>query len=98
MLAAATTVKLIAEIALLALIGRWAVGCMAGEGRQHNPVYRVFDLVAGPWVRGARWLMPRRVPDRHLPLLAFGALALVWLLAAFAKVSLCLQIGVALCR
>jgi len=98
MLAAATTVKLIAEIALLALIGQWAVGCMAGAGRQHNPVYRVFELVARPWVRSARWLMPRRVPDRHVPLVASLALVLVWLLAVVVKIGLCLQIGVALCR
>jgi hypothetical protein len=38
------------------------------------------------------------VLDRHVPLVAFLVLLFVWGAAAFAKVSICLQIGVALCK
>lgn len=98
MLAVVTTVKLLAEIALLALLGQWVTGLLSGPARDRNPFYCVLQLVGRPWVRAARWLSPRAVLDRHLPLVAFGALLLIWSAAAFFKVSICLHIGVALCK
>ena len=98
MLVVATTFKLIAEIALLALAGQWMLGLLAGEGRNTNPFYRVLQLVGKPWMVAARWLSPRVVLDRHLPLVAVLLVALIWLVAAVGKVSICLTIGVALCR
>jgi hypothetical protein len=98
MLALATTVKLLAEIALLALLGQWVIGLLSGQSRERNPVYRVLQLVARPWVKAARWISPPVVLDRHLPLVAFAVLLLIWGAAAMAKVSICLQIGIALCK
>jgi hypothetical protein len=98
MLALATTVKLLAEIALLALLGQWVVGLLAGRARERNPFYRVLQLIARPWVKAARWISPAVVIDRHLPLVAFAVLLLIWGAAAVAKVSICLQIGIALCK
>lgn len=98
MLAAATTVKLLAEIALLALFGQWVVGWLAGPAPERNPFYRLLRLLGRPWVRAARWLSPQLVLDRHVPLVAFFALLCVWAGAAFAKVNICLKIGVSLCR
>ena len=98
MLVVATTFKLIAEIALLALAGQWMLGLLAGEGKNTNPFYRVMQLVGKPWMLAARWLSPRVVLDRHLPLVAVLLVALIWLVAAVGKVSICLTIGVALCR
>ena len=98
MLVVATTFKLIAEIALLALAGQWMLGLLAGEGRNTNPFYRVLQLVGKPWMVAARWLSPRVVLDRHLPLVAVLLVALIWLVATVGKVSICLKIGVALCR
>ncbi|UUZ75713.1 hypothetical protein LP414_29295 [Polaromonas sp. P1(28)-13] len=98
MLAVATTVKLLVEIALLALLGQWVVGLLSGPARERNPFYRVLQLVGRPWVRAARWLSPAVVLERHLPLVAFLVLLLIWGGAAIAKISICLQIGVALCK
>ena len=98
MLALVTTVKLLAEIALLALLGQWLLGLLVGPARDRNPFYRVLHLVGRPWVRAARWLSPRVVLDRHLPLVAFGVLLLIWCGAALFKVGICLRIGVALCK
>jgi hypothetical protein len=58
----------------------------------------VLQLLGRPWVRAARWISPPVVLDRHLPLVAFLVLALVWLAAAVAKIRICLEIGVALCK
>ena len=98
MLALATTVKLLAEIASLALLGQWVLGLLSGPARERNPIYRVLQLIAQPWVKAARWISPRVVLDRHLPLVAFAVLLLIWGGAALTKVSICLQIGVALCK
>lgn len=98
MLALATTVKLLAEIALLALLGQWVIGLLSGQARARNPVYRVLQLIARPWVKAARWISPPVVLDRHLPLVAFAVLLLIWVGAAMAKISICLQIGIALCK
>jgi hypothetical protein len=97
MLALVTTVKLVAEIALFALFGQWVIGLLSGPARD-NLIYRLLQLVGQPWVRAARWLSPPVVLDRHLPLVAFLVLLFIWGGAAFAKVSICLQIGVALCK
>jgi hypothetical protein len=98
MLLAATTFKLLAEIALLAMAGQWILGRLAGEGKSANPFYRVLQLVGRPWMLSARWLSPRVLPDRHLPCVAVLLAVLIWLVATAGKVSICLNIGVALCR
>jgi len=98
MLAAATTAKLLAEIALLALAGQWVVGLLAGAGRDGNPFYRMLQLLGRPWVKAARWISPPVVLERHLPLVAFLLLVLIWVAAAITKIRICLEIGVALCK
>jgi len=98
MLIVATTLKLIAEIALLALFGQWLVGLMSGAARRRNPVYVLLQLLGRLWIRAARWLSPRVVLDRHVPLVAVFLLLLIWAVASFAKVVICLRMGVALCK
>ena len=98
MLAVATTVKLLAEIALLALLGHWVIALLSGQARERNLFYRVLQLIVQPWVKAARWISPPVVLDRHLPLVAFAVLLLIWAVAAMVKVSICLRIGIALCK
>lgn len=98
MLIFAATLKLIAEIALLALLGQWLIGLMAGASRDRNPVYGLLQLLGRPWIRAARWFSPQIVLDRHVPLVAVFLLLLMWAAASFAKVMICLQIGVDLCK
>ncbi|GAB3472063.1 hypothetical protein [Polaromonas eurypsychrophila] len=93
-----TTIKLLAEIALLALAGQGVIGLLSGAARERNPFYRVLELVGRPWVRVARKLSPRVVMDRHLPLVVFLLLLMLWAAAAIAKIRICLHIGVALCQ
>lgn len=98
MLTVVTVIKLISEIALLALFGQWLIGLMSGAAPARNPFYALLQLLGRPWIRAARWLSPRVVLDRHVPLVAVFFLLLVWIMASFAKVGICLQIGVALCK
>ena len=98
MLLLIASIKLLAEIAMLAMLGQAVLGLLAGAGRQANPVYRLFQTLTRPLYRAARWCAPRFVPERHLPLVAFGLCLNVWLLSTLAKFALCLPIGVQQCR
>ncbi len=98
MLTVVTAFKLIAEIALLALCGQWLLGWLTGASRNGNPFYAFLRLLGRPWIGVARWLSPKVVLDRHLPLVAFLLLMLVWGAASLVKVGICLQMGVNLCK
>lgn len=98
MLFVVTTVKLIAEIALLALLGQWVLGLLAGAKKDSNLFYQILQIMGRPFVAVARFVSPRVVLDRHVPLVAFLIVGLVWLAATVLKIQTCLQIGVALCR
>lgn len=98
MLVLASTVKLIAEIALMALLGQWLLGLLAGAKKDQNLFYQILQIVGRPFVSVARLVTPKFVLARHLPLVAFLLLAFVWLGATLLKINICLQIGVELCK
>ena len=58
MLAVITAVKLIAEIALMALFGQWLLGLLAGAKRNKNIFYQVLQILGRPFVSAARWVTP----------------------------------------
>lgn len=85
MLWLATCVKLVCEVALMAMLGRLVLGWMVGPARQANPFHRLLGWVVLPMERHAgRWTAP--------------LLLALWLLATSAKVQLCLAMGVQACR
>lgn len=98
MLLLVTSIKLLAEIALMAMLGQWLLGLLAGAKRDSNLFYQLLGIITRPVLRGARLISPRIVIDRHVPLVAFLLVAFVWLFATIAKVQICLEIGVQACR
>lgn len=97
MLLLTSSLKLIAEIALLAMAGQWLLGLLAGAKREGNFFYRLLQVLTQPFQRLTRLISPRVVLDRHIPLAAFLLVLSLWLLATVAKINLCLQLGVAQC-
>ena len=97
MLFLVSSVKLIAEIALMALAGQILLGLLAGAKRDSNLFYQVLQVITNPVVKGVRVLTPRVVLDRHIPIAALGLVAIVWLVATIGKISLCVRIGVQQC-
>jgi len=93
-----SSVKLVAEIAVLALLGQWLLGLLAGRRRDQNFFYRLLQVLTQPFTRVVRAITPRIVLDRHVPLATFLLLAVVWLVATVSKVNLCLQMGMQACR
>lgn len=98
MLTLILTAKLVCEVALLSLVGRGVLALLAGERRDTNVFYTLFRAATQPWVKGVGWLTPSVVLERHHPWVAFWVLAVAWLSATWAKVAVCLEIGVAHCR
>lgn len=98
MLLLVNILKLLSEIALLALAGQWVLGLLAGRQRDTNLFYQVFQVVTRPVVSGVRRITPRVVLDRHVPLVAFLVLSFIWLVATFTKIDICVRIGVHLCK
>lgn len=90
--------KMLAEIALLALAGQWVLGLLAGRRRDENLFYQLFRVLTRPLIAGARFVSPRVVLDQHLPLVAFLLLVFVWLAATLTKIDICVRIGVHLCK
>ena len=90
--------KLVCEIALLCLVGRGVLALLAGERRHNNFFYGLLRAATQPWVRGVAWVTPSVVLERHHPWVAFWVLSVTWLIATWAKVAMCLNIGVAHCQ
>ena len=85
-------------IALLALAGQFLLGLLAGPHRDSNFFYRILQVVTNPVVRAVRFIAPRAVLDRHLPLASFVLLASIWLIVTMVKIDVCLRVGIDQCR
>lgn len=95
-------VKLVAEIALLALLGRWILTAwlqrVSPQGIGSNPFLWVLEVMSRPFVTAAGWITPRRTPRHLLPVVAFAVLLAVWLAATVAKVFGCVEAGMQACQ
>lgn len=98
MLLLVSALKMIAEIALMSLVGHWLVGLLAGAGRDGNFFYRLLGILTSPFVKLARVLSPRVVIDRHVPLVAMALMLSTWMVATLFKIQICLEVGMQGCR
>ncbi len=98
MLLIVASIKLVVEIALMALAGQFLLGLLAGAKREKNFFYRLLQVLTNPFVKGMRLVTPKAVIDRHIPLAAFVLLAMVWVITTLMKINLCIQVGVEQCR
>ncbi|MEO8024134.1 MAG: hypothetical protein ABI660_19865 [Polaromonas sp.] len=93
-----STLKLIAEIALLALFGQWILGLLAGAKKDSNLFYQILQIVGKPFVVAARFITPKQIIDRHVPLVAFLLLLFTWIASTLMRIRICLEIGVEMCK
>ena len=97
-----TLIKLLAEIALLSLLGRWVLRAWLSRLSPHagrgNPVLWLLDALCLPFDHLGRWFSPRIVLAQHHALVAFLLLMLAWVVATVVKISICVNIGVVACR
>ncbi|GIX25144.1 MULTISPECIES: hypothetical protein [Caldimonas] len=98
MLLFVTIVQTVAAIALLSLLGQWVLGLLAGAGRESNLFYQLLGVLTRPFTRLTRLLTPRIVLDRHIPLATFALLLMAYVASTVARIAICIEIGVHLCR
>jgi hypothetical protein len=91
-------VKLVCEIALLALAGRFLLGLLAGQKKESNFFYKALEVMTKPFVSAARFITPKAILDRHVPFVAFLLMGFVWVISVIEKVRICTAIGVELCK
>ena len=90
--------KLLAEIALMALLGQGVLAILAGAKREQNLFYQLLQILTRPFLAATRLITPRVVIDRHVPVVACLLLLFVWAAATVTKISICVKMGVHLCQ
>ena len=102
MLWVVSSIKLLAEIGLLALLGRGLLRLWLARLHPlqvHNNLFlKLLDALSAPWLWLAKQVSPRFVLPSHWAWIAFLLAALLWLGATVAKVSLCVQAGLEVCK
>jgi hypothetical protein len=89
-------VQLVLAIPLFALAGQGATAVLArmmGQPPERNFIYRLFQVVASPAVKPCRWITPKFIADRHLPLVAFSLLAVGYGWTMLAVANVCIAAG-----
>jgi hypothetical protein len=84
-----SVLRALIEVACWFLIGQGVLYVLAGERRDHNLVYKLFQLLTSPVIKLTRAVTPRVVMDRHVPFVAFGILLCIWLALGLVKRHLC---------
>lgn len=91
-------VQLVLYIALLALLGQGVLYVLAGASRATNIFYQLLQVASKPFTSVVRRVTPRKVADRHVPIVTFFLLVLVYLVVTFEKINLCVSSGMEGCR
>ncbi len=95
-------VQLLLAVPLLAIAGQGVVYMLTrvfGQEPKANFFYRLLEVIGSPFTRLARFVTPKFVADRHLPLVALSLLAVayVWTMIAIANVCVGAGLGIAQC-
>ena len=98
MLTVLTFVQLVLYIALLALLGQGVLYLLAGPKRDTNLFYRMLEIVSRPFTKVVRKLTPAKVADRHVPIVTFFLLVIVYAVVTFERIDLCVRVGVEQCK
>lgn len=90
--------QLVLYIALLALAGQALLFVLAGANRDRNVFYQLLQILSKPFTLLVRKLTPKKVADRHVPVVTFFLLLIVYAVVTFEKISLCVGAGMEGCR
>jgi len=83
--------KALTEVAGVAMLGQGVLYLVAGAKRDQNAFYGIFKTITSPVMRVTRWITPRIVLDRHLGLVAFFLLVILWLGLTITKIRIVLE-------
>lgn len=80
--------KAVIEVALFAFIGQGILYILAGAKRETNFVFGVLKMITSPMTYVVRFISPRIILDRHIPLATFLFLCSLWIGLTVAKVQI----------
>jgi hypothetical protein len=98
MFLALSAIKLVCEIAVLALMGQGLLHVLAGGRHETNFFYQLLRGIASPFTWAARRITPRRVADRHVPFVALFLLSIGWVVVTIEKIRYCVGVEMVGCR
>ena len=98
MLTALNIIQLVIYIALLALLGQGVLYVLAGAKRQDNFFYQLLQLISKPFTAPVRKLTPAKVPDRHVPVVTFFLLLIIYAVVTIEKINVCVAANMAGCK
>lgn len=90
--------QLLIYIGLLALAGQGLLFLLAGQKRDSNLFYQLFQVLNRPWLGIARLVSPSRVDPRHHGWVAFFVTAVLYIAVTLAKIEHCVSVGMENCR
>ncbi len=93
-----SAVKLVCEIALMALLGQGLLAMLAGEKREKNFFYQLLQVLTRPFRAAARFITPKQVADAHVGFVAFFLLVIFWAVVTFEKIRICVGSDMVGCR
>jgi uncharacterized protein YggT (Ycf19 family) len=91
--------QVVLYIPLLALLGQGVLFMLSGPRRQENVFYQLLQVIAKPFTWPLRKVLPGKVADHHIPLIAFFAL-LILSFVVFAErgYQKCIEAGLTGCQ
>ncbi|HET9820300.1 MAG TPA: hypothetical protein VFQ16_00600 [Burkholderiaceae bacterium] len=98
MLTALTYLQLLLYVPLLALLGQGVLYVLAGARREGNFFYQLLALISKPLNAVVRRITPAQVADRHVPVVTFFVLVILYFIVTFERIDLCLKVGLEQCR
>lgn len=90
--------QLLLYIGLLALAGQGLLFLLAGQNRDSNLFYQLFQVLNRPWLGIARLVSPSRVDPRHHGWVAFFVTSVLYVAVTLAKIEHCVSVGMESCR
>ena len=90
--------QLVLYIGGLALVGQAILYAIVGNKRETNMFYQLFVVLNKPWVAIAKLISPKMVAERHIPVVAFCVVSVLYIAVTLAKIEHCVSIGMVGCR
>lgn len=86
-----TVAKALVELAGLFILGQGLLYLLAGQKREGNLVYELLQVLTRPVYAAVRFITPKVIVDRHIPIAAFVVLFWLWVILTFAKIQICAE-------
>mgnify|MGYP001343484053 CR=1 FL=1 len=90
-----SVLRALVEVAGFFLLGQGLLYVLAGGTREKNAIYLLFRLITSPVVKAIRFITPKQIVDKHVPVVAFFLLFWMWIGLAYIRRAICIADGLA---